>query len=408
MEQQNSKPTDRYVAILLMLSFFLPMHMQVLALFPGCAYFIFRTFQDKQFTPGANYVAALALGVVYLLYVVAPFFTPLAHVSPANGLRETRVSFLLLPLVFAAIGQEKQKSIFSQLLYFVYFSVGICLLANAWFVIKFALSPTGFQGVNHVTYRIFFEELTQIHPTYISMYLVFAIGILLTNADSLNRVVKYALFYTLVFLLLPLLAKSPLLALGVIMLHAAWLKRTELMRYKWLFAGVVVVMAVSYLFIPFVSQRVNEMAGITASVKQNVTDNSIHERKMILEADWDMIKRYWLWGCGPGRVRYILKIKYMFYSLYYGRDVGAFDPHNEYFYHWLSFGIAGIVLFLFSLVVHFWSAISRKQYLYLYLLLTMCITFFTESVLATQRGVILWAFFTSLLYFYNKRTELQG
>lgn len=407
MEQQNSKPADRYVTILLMLSFFLPMHVQVLAIFPGCAYFIYRTISDKQSTPGRNYAIALMLGLVYILYLFAPFFTPPGHVQLANGLRETRVGFLLLPLVFAAISWEKLQGIFNQLLYFVYFSVATCIATNFWFALKFALSPGGFSGVNHVTYRIFFEEVTQIHPTYISMYLVFSIGILLTNATQLNRVLKYALFYTLVVLLLPLLAKSPLLALGVIMLHAAWLKRKELMRYKWLFAGVVVVMAASYLFIPFVSQRVNEMAGITASVKQNVTDNSIHERKMILEADWDMIKRYWLWGCGPGRVRYILKIKYLFYSLYYGRDVGAFDPHNEYFYHWLSFGVAGIVLFLFSLVIHFRSAIKRNQYLYLYLLLTMCITFFTESVLATQRGVILWAFFTSLLYFYNKRPQLQ-
>lgn len=406
MAKQNST-ADKYMAIVLMLSFFLPMHVQVLVLFPGCAYFIYRTIKDKQTTPAKNYLAALALGVLYILYIAAPLFTPQDHMQPANSLRETRVSYLLLPLVFAAIGRQKLQAIVNQLLYFVYFSVATCIVTNLWFVLKFALSPAGFNGVNHVTYRIFFEEITQIHPTYISMYLVFSIGILLTNAAGLNRNIKYALFYTLVVLLLPLLAKSPLLALGVIMLHAAWLKRKELMRYKWLFAGVVVVMAASYLFIPFVSQRVNEMAGITASVKQNVTDNSIHERKMILEADWDMIKRYWLWGCGPGRVRYILKIKYLFYSLYYGRDVGAFDPHNEYFYHWLSFGVAGIVLFLFSLIIHFRSAIKRNQYLYLYLLLTMCITFFTESVLATQRGVVLWAFFTSLLYFYNKRPELQ-
>ena len=407
MEQQSSRTADRYVAILLMLSFFLPMHVQVLALFPGCAYFVYRTIKDNQTTPRSNYFAALLLGVLYILYLFAPFFIPAAHVQPANSLRETRVGYLLLPLVFAAIGQQKLKTIFSQLLYFVYFSIGICLLANAWFVIHFALSPGAFKGVNHVTYRIFFEELTQIHPTYISMYLVFSIGILLTNAARLSRTVKYILFYILVVLLLPLLAKSPLLALGVIMLHAAWLKRKELLRYKWLFLGMIVVMGASYLFIPFVSQRVNEMAGITASVKQNVTDNSIHERKMILEADLDMIKRYWLWGCGPGKVRDILRIKYLFYSLYYGRDVGAFDPHNEYFYHWLSFGLTGIILFLVSLFIHFWSAISRRQYLYLYLLLTICITFFTESVLATQRGVVLWAFFTSLLYFYNKPAELE-
>lgn len=394
---------DKYAARLLMLSFFLPMQAQVIALLLPSVWFIFRTFQDKERTSVSNYKHALGLGALYVLYLAAIPFTPAAYRHISQTLCEYKLSYLLLPLLYAAISPQKIKAILGELAWFVYFSVGICIIANGWFVAKYALSPTGFQGVNHVTYRIFFEELTGIHPTYISMYLVLGIGILLVRGAAISRPVKFVLFYLLLAFLLPLLAKSPLIALVLMFIHTAWLRRKTLGQYKWLFIGAVGMMVLSYLFVPFVSQRVNEMAGIGTSLKENVTDNSIHERKMILSVDLDMVKRYGLTGCGPGRLLYLLKQKYFFYSLYYSRDVNAFDPHNEYFYHWISLGLAGIILFLSALIMHFLRALKNKDNLYIYMLLILCITFLTESVLATQHGLLFYAFFSSLLYFSKQK-----
>ncbi len=396
---------DKYAARLLMLSFFLPMQVQVVALFLSSAYFIFRTFEDNEKTPVRNYGLALMIGSLYLLYLVGIPFTPSNYRHVTQTLCEYKLSYLLLPIVYAAISSEKIKVIIKELKWFVYCSLGICLIANGWFIMKFAFAPEGFHGVNHVTYRIFFEDLTGIHPTYISMYLVFGIGVLLMRSIEMNRTLKYILFYSSLAFLLPLLAKSPLIALVLMFLHMAWLRRKRLGQYKWIFFGVVAMMVLSYLFVPFVSQRVNEMAGIGTSLKENVTDNSIHERKMILAVDLGMVKRYWVTGCGPGRLLYLLKQKYFFYSLYYGRDVNSFDPHNEYFYQWISFGLAGIGLFLLALGMHIFRAIRNRDNLYIYLLLVLGITFFTESVLATQHGLLFYAFFSSLLFFCKQKAE---
>lgn len=403
MANPGNAVADKYVAQLLMLSFFIPMHLQVVVLFAGCGWFVMQGIIHKERTPVYNYISAIALGATYLLYLGALLFTPAQYGAEAGILSEHRASFLALPIVFAAISPARLKALTAELLYFVYFTVITCLAVDVWFLIQFGTSPTGFKGVNHVTYRIFFEQETAIHPTYMSMYIVFAICILLLHGQQLSRMVRYGLFYLLLLLLLLLLAKSPILGLGIILAHTAWLRRDRLAQYKWVFIGGVLLVALSYLFIPFVSQRVNEMAGMSTNLRQNVTDNSIHERKMILATDLDMLRHYWLTGCGPGRLRHLLRIRYLFYSLYYGRDVGAFDPHNEYLYQWISFGIVGIVLFLSGLTLHFITAIRRRQYLYTYLLITLYITFFTESVLATQRGVIFFAFFTSLLFFCKER-----
>jgi hypothetical protein len=51
------------------------------------------------------------------------------------------------------------------------------------------------------------------------------------------------------------------------------------------------------------------------------------------------------------------------------------------------------------LVVHFRKAIVSADKIYLYLLITIAITFFTESLLARQQGVLFYSIFTSLFFF---------
>ena len=409
---------DKYAARLLMLSFFLPMQLQVVVAFTMSFYFIFRTIQSGERTPPGNYLLSLFLGAGYLLYIVAIPFTSAPYKDLSYKLLEYRVSYLLLPVVFASVSRRKIRSILDELAFFVYFTVATCFIANIAFVvclatkaayfIRYNMPAGGFKDVSHVTYRRFFEVFTGIHPTYLSMYLVFGISILLLQSKNMNRGLKYFLFYSQIIFLLPLLAKSPLLALFVIFIHTGWLRRRALAQYKWMFAGILAVVVLSYLFVPFVSQRVNEMSGFSkSSIKVDVADNSVHERKMILNVDMSALKTYWVTGAGPARLMDLLKQRYFFYSIYYGRDVNWFDPHNEYLYQWLSFGLAGIMLFAGVLALHVTTSIRKKDHLYGYLMLILMITFFTESVLTVQHGVIFYSFFASLLFFYNNGLNIK-
>ena len=413
VESQAGKPiVDKYAARALMVSFFLPMQLQVLALFASCIYFIVRAIRSKDKIHAGNFLWALLLGAGYLLYILAIPFTSAAYSEVLGKLCEYRVSYLLLPIACAAIPRAKLQSIIDEFPFFVYCCVVVCLAANIAFAAclltkssiftVYDMPAGGFRDVSHVTYRRFFEAFTGHHPTYISMYLVFGVGILLHKA--MNRNMKYLLFYSMLALLLPLLAKSPIVALFIIFAHTAWLRRKALMQYKWIFVGILAVVVLSYLFVPFVSQRVNEMGGFSGtSLKRDVTDNSIHERKVILSVDMGMLHQYWLGGTGPGRLMHQLKLRYYFYSLYYGRDFGVFDPHDEYLYQWLSFGIFGFLLFAGALLTHLITSLKAKDYLYFYLLLVLMVTFFTESVLTVQHGLIFYSFFASLFFFYNKR-----
>ncbi len=418
LKSETSK-IDKYVARLLLLSFFLPMQLQPIAAVACCVYFIIQSFRAGERLSFARLLTGISLGALYLLYVFALPLTQPKFAPIVQQLLEYRLAFLLFPLLFALVQPKLLNLILGELAWFVVGCILVCLatdiafalayLTKAPFFIQFSMPAGGYISLSHVHYRVFFEKFNGYHPTYMSMMLAFSVSALLTGAAKLNRMAKYAAFYLLIFLLLGLLAKSPIIGLALVCCHVAWLRRKTLLQYKWMLLGTLAVLILSYAFVPVVSQRVNELFASTSASKNGyVENNSVYERKMIFSTDMSMLKHYWLSGCGPGRLMTLLKMRYMFFSLEYCRNVGAFDPHNEYLFQWISFGLMGIVFFLATLVAHFWQALRTRFYLYTYWLLIVCITFFTESVLTTQHGIIFFSVFASVFFFSTRAKQIEA
>ncbi len=188
------------------------------------------------------------------------------------------------------------------------------------------------------------------------------------------------------------------------------MNRHVLYKLKWPFAALVAIVTGAYFFIPFFRQRAAEMLGLfRADTNANITQNSVNVRKLIFNTDASMLKHYWLTGTGPGRLLEALNQRYFFHSLYRGYWVGYFDPHNQFFYDWLSFGIAGILLLIIVLLVQYRNAILSRNHVYLYLLITLTVTFFTESLLARQQGLLFYSIFTSLFFFSSfDKTDIRN
>ena len=395
---------DTYAARGMLLSFFFPEKMQALAVMLTGLYFVVRTIRSKEPVLRANYLWAFVLGSFYLLYLLAIPLTPHEYQHFLSLLCQQKASLLLMPLVFAIIAQPFRALIVGALIYFVYGCVISCLVGNVDFVWHMWRSKEAMHSLSHVQYRVMFEAITGIHPTYMGMFLAFSVCITLLAAPF-RGVVKYLLVYLLVIFLLALLAKSPLIALGIIFVHYAYLNRKALYRYKLVLFGLFASLAAACFFIPFIGQRLKEVLQFAGVGKPgNVTDNSVYVRKLIWNVDTDLIRHYWLTGIGPGRVLQVLHERYFFYSIANHFPVGYFDPHNEYFSEWLCFGIAGFLLFLAVLILHLAKAIRSKNYLYLYLLIIVYVTFATETLLSRQEGVLFYAVFTALFFFYRKPT----
>ncbi len=394
---------DKYAARVLMVSFFLSPRVQVIVAVLAGLYFVARSLAGRQWPEGRSYLWAIFLGSGLLVYLAAVAFTPAALRKEVLHICERRESLLIMPLAFASISPALRMVMRGELIFFAYATFATCMATNADFLYHYMAGHDGTHPLSHILYRMYFEAICGLHPTYMSMYLVFSICVLLqTPAEAIKgaKVMKYLLLYTMPVFLLALLAKSPMIALVVILLHMAWVNRSTLYRYKAAIAGSAGVAVVAAFAIPFFRQRMAELLHLfDKKDAANAEFNSVYVRKLIWEFETSVARQYFWTGVGPGRVLRALQEHFFFFSLSHSFNVGYYDPHSEYFTELLSFGICGLLLLVAILAVQFVKAIKVRDHLYLYLLLTFAITFVTETVLSRQQGVIFYAVFTSLFFF---------
>ncbi len=396
-----------YAARLLMVSFFLPMQWQVLVLLACMLVFLvlgekggFTLNREKAFQ-----VLILAGGL--LLCVAGLLMTQPGYRKIAGGICERKLSLLAIPLLLALISPECRKIILREQGYFVFGAAALIAIANIRVMWHFGMWSGTRSPVNHVDYRQYLEWVTGIHPTYLGMYLCFALCLILCNTGNLAQLpgyLKNGLFYFLLLCLLALLAKSPMAALVLIMIHSGWVNRHKLASLKYHFAGGLALLIGAYMFVPFFGQRLGEMVHIGRSGgAAEVHANSINERKLILHTDMSVLKTYWITGTGPGKLQQVLNAHYLMYSIHNDVNTGFYDPHSEYLWQWLTFGIVGILVFVSLLVYLIYHSIRRNDRMFMYLMTLVVITFFTESVLARQHGVVFFALFAGLYLFGTER-----
>ncbi|NCX94890.1 MAG: hypothetical protein EBX41_00525 [Chitinophagia bacterium] len=405
----NYTLTDRIVATLLLCSIFLPFVVQVPVTGLAVVYFLIRDRAALKRVDKGRLLAAFCLGGLYLLYPLALLFTPPDFMPVARTLCEYKVAYLLLPVMFSLFSPGTLRLLHSCLISFAIASLLIALIGNAAFLIEYGVVKHSFEGVNHVTYRVYFESIVGQHPTYMSMYLVFAAGIFFMPS-AIGWVEKYKTLgiYLVLLLLLPLLSKSPIFTFMLIALHQAWLSRAVLKKHLWKIGIAVLLFVLIGIKVPFIAQRMGELtSSLSGSMKGKVIENSIEARKLIGVVDKDMLTHYWLWGCGPGKMLHLLHVRYFCYSLFHGTDVKFYDPHNEYLVHWLSLGLPGTGLFLLTMLMHFSRSLRTKNYLYLYLCMIIYITAFTESILTVQRGILFFSILMSLFYFKGGEGDMS-
>ena len=408
MNKPDIDVIDRLAARLMMVSFFIPSKLQMFVVAAVCMYFVARSVAAKHKILRTNLLWALLLGSGLLLFLLAVPLTEHEYVKVALHLLERRESFLLMPVAFAIIAPVYNRLMAGELIYFVYACFISCVVGNADFAYHYFMGHAGTHPLSHVLYRDRFEDITGLHPTYMSMYLVFSICILFHSALFNGRgswLVKNVLLYFMLFFLLSMLAKSPLIALVIILLHAGYVHRKTLYRYKAMIFGASAAVVATGAFVPFFRQRISELLPfLHKGATGVVANNSVYVRKLIWRIDTDIIRQHWLTGVGPGRMLQVLHERYFFYSVANNFPIGYYDPHNEYFSEWICFGIMGVLLFVAVLAVHVWAAIRSRNTLYQYLLIILCITFFTETILSRQQGVLFYSVFTSL-FFFSKPTS---
>jgi O-antigen ligase len=393
---------------LLFVSFFLPAKFQTLFLILYCVWIAINAIQRKVFLNKTDILTALLLGGGYLFYMAYIPLTPSESMPVLQSYLERKISILLLPFMVPLIYKLLSKSLFSEL---YWFAISNCLhgiLVNA-ILFSQMLQPNESLR-NHVAYRLNFENITGIHPTYYGMFICFSLAIILFDKyvekmRSMYRIVGQMLLLLLLLLLTPKI--SMLLFLVIYFYYFFFILSIRPLQKMLLLAGITVALIASYFVFPYFHDRIAEVFTFISKSDGNAAENSLHFRNLIYQIDFNILKDSWLFGIGPVKLQEYLDMAYFNLSVITKQMIVSYNTHNEYLNQWICFGLAGLLYFISVFVLHIKKAHLQKNLLYYAFLLVVMVSCMTENILSRQSGIIFFAFFGALFYYSNQLSLVE-
>jgi hypothetical protein len=137
---------------------------------------------------------------------------------------------------------------------------------------------------------------------------------------------------------------------------------------------------------------------------QNPNGHSLLQRFESWHTAWQIIQKNWLFGVGTGDVADEFEKKYNENKSLLIKE-NRIRAHNSYLTYWLSFGVFGIILFIYLQYAFFFKQFKEMNYLGILFLSVSIVSFLTEDALETQTGVTFFAFFYAL--YAIKETRLN-
>jgi hypothetical protein len=239
---------------------------------------------------------------------------------------------------------------------------------------------------------------------------VWAIILLWANdaAFPRRRILHRIIGLLLLIVLLALMPKSAMLALLLISLYILF-ERTNMkpIRKVSMLLSALLAVVFLYLLLPGFQSRLAELLHFLKGNSPNLIHNSVTIRHLIYSIDLALWKQHWLWGLGPMDLQEELNKHFEIAALIFHHPLGTFNTHNEYFNQWLSFGLGGMSLFLFSLITIIRKAWQKSSLLFGAFIALMLIAFLTENILSRQHGVLFYSFFISFFFFKTDKSEMD-
>lgn len=148
------------------------------------------------------------------------------------------------------------------------------------------------------------------------------------------------------------------------------------------------------------------LEGIKFQINNSIDPNghSLLQRFEYWRTGIKIIKQNWLIGVGTGDVQKAFDEQYKKDNSLL-TDKNRLRAHNTYLTNWISFGIVGLIVFLWMIYYFLRSHIRTHSYLPVMFMLVACSTFFIEDTLETQMGTTFFAFFYGLFSITTKKEE---
>lgn len=292
-------------------------------------------------------------------------------------------------------------------------AVVICTI-NA--TLKFgALWKASAAGANYSTFTLtvpFFssEFSCFLHPSYMAMYLTWALFLLLRQDDAGRWGARWTAVYAGLLLLGILLCASKagwaiLLVSGALVLMERWSDRVLRRAVLAVLAGMLSLGGILYFTTDLVHEKVQQLVtGVQGDIPAS---GSTSDRRMVWQAATALVAEHPFLGAGTGDVKDELLQSYLDHGFTepYEKQLNA---HSQFMNTAVALGLAGAALLVLMLLVPLWFAWAGKDTLLLYFLLLNLLNWTVESMLEVQAGAMFFAFFAWIFAMPGKEEPHSG
>lgn len=344
---------------------------------------------------------ALSLIAFYLLHLVSVLYSDNKQAAFSDvGLK---LSLLICPLVLGSVASLDREKLHKVLKLFVLSSA-----ASALVCLGYAAYQLQFKGNGAFSYA----ELSLFIPVgYYAMYLAFAAFLVLYH--WLLSVRKFSLLHFLLIalfsvMIVMLTARAQLLTYLVIMagIGFSFFKR----KYGWLASlGVMVFFLAIFSSIAYLSpgtklRMISAWKELSAQKKETHNENlgGISARFIIWEFGKEIIHENPIFGVGNGDADDLLveKASQQDIPVIYQNRLNL---HNQYLQTTVELGLLGLGVLLLGLLFPLIISVRSNFGIYTCFSLLIIFSFFTESVLDRQAGLIFFAFFSAFLFLNREK-----
>ncbi len=344
--------------------------------------------------------------VFYLLHVASLFLS--GNVDRALFDLERKLPVLLLPLAFATMPSIRRRRRNYILLSFIAANLFVSLICLGFFTARLTDASYLQKFLNYPLYRFYTDFSLFSKSTYFALYLEVSVAFLLYLYHGGSPVKKGWLAAAAVFLTLLVLAvssRAAIIGLMVVFVTTILMYGGRLRVKVLSLAGLILLVAVvlgNYRF-----RNYREMAGRLLR-GEPIGQQELIEKDAMRLLIWDSaldlsLDHFWL-GTGTGDVQEMLNNEYQRRGLHKHMDHN-YNPHNQYLSSFLALGITGLVVMLVWMLWPLILTWRDKDYPGMVWMLMMLLHFFFESMLNRSPGVLLFAFFYSLLIVHRYRKE---
>ena len=345
---------------------------------------------------------------LYLLYLIYALFT--RHPDLAGRYIENKLSFVILPILFSFRLKEKAN--------FYWGIVGFLAAVSILLIQSYASSfLCFFDGGGKACFLASLFSY-QHHPSYTSVFLIFAMGLLIYGYRK--QLIGFKLFWIIPFLGLLFISSILCLSLaGILFLFALIAVLTLILIYKkWgklacIFAGVAAPFLL-YLSIISIPQVEGEWTNAKWYADEYVKDSDafIKARKYPMSGTevrivmWTVatkvLKKY-PFGVGTGNVDEVLTNNL---NTIDQKELAKqeYNPHNQFLQTGIEIGWIGLLLLLAIVVVGIFYAFKYKNWLLLLIISNFVFNALFESMLQRQSGIVVYTFLICALLFVSNNS----